>query len=98
MGESMSDQNSQEGFEINYSSLILGFSSAALSYLGYMKETPDGSGMNLKLAKQNIDIIALLKDKTSGNLSDEEQRLTEAVLADLRLKYVEKAKTATKTN
>ncbi len=92
----MSDQNTTQGIEINYSSLILGFSSAALSYLGYMAETPDGGGMNLNLAKQNIDIIALLKDKTSGNLSEEESRLTEAVLADLRLKYVEKAKEASK--
>lgn len=90
------DQNSQQNLEINYSSLVLGFSSAALTYLGYMPSAVEGTGFNLNLAKQNIDIIALLKDKTVGNLTEEEQKLTEAVLTDLRLKYVEKAKSANK--
>ena len=82
----MSD--STNNFEINYSSLILGFSSAALSYLGYLPSNE--VKVDLNLAKQNIDIIALIKDKTVGNLTKEEQRLTENILADLRMKYVEK--------
>jgi hypothetical protein len=45
-------------------------------------------------AQQIIDIIALLRDKTRGNLSRDEDTLLEAILFDLRMKYVEKARPA----
>ena len=57
----MGTQDNSSLPQINYSSLILGFSSAALTYLGYLKN--EDAGVDLNLAKQNIDIIALLKDK-----------------------------------
>ena len=75
---------------IDFTALILGFSTAALGYLGL--SPVDGENMpqkNIGLAKQNIDIIALLKEKTKGNLSPEEETLTDQLLADLQLKYVE---------
>jgi hypothetical protein len=43
---------------------------------------------NLPMAKQTIDIIAMLKDKTKGNLTNEEKNLIENLLSDLRFKYV----------
>ena len=39
-----------------------------------------------------IDIIGMLKDKTQGNLNAGEERLTEDILFDLRMKYVEAVK------
>lgn len=74
---------------VDFSGLILGFCSAALSYLGY-----DGnpSGKNLTLARQNIDIIEMLQLKSKGNLTPEEDRLIIEVLRDLRLKFVEAAR------
>ncbi len=73
---------------VDFSGLILGFCSATLSYLGY----GDGSvGKNLILARQNIDIIEMLKVKTKGNLSDDEAKLIDEVLFDLRAKFVEMA-------
>ena len=71
---------------VDFSGLILGFCSAALSYLGYN----EGSiGKNLILARQNIDIIEILRDKTRGNLTDEEKTLVTEVLLDLKAKFVE---------
>ena len=43
---------------------------------------------NLPLAKQSIDIIEMLKEKTKGNLDPEEEKLLDIVLYDLRMKYV----------
>ena len=74
---------------VDFSGLILGLCSAALSYLGYS----EGSvGKNLILARQNIDIIEMLRAKTKGNLSDEEKTLIEEVSKDLMLKFVEVSK------
>ncbi len=83
--------NSPEG--VDFSGLILGFSSAALYYMG--EATVEGRPApqkNLPLARQNIDIIRLLKDKTKGNLSDEEANLLQQMIADLQLKLVDASK------
>ncbi len=78
---------------IDYESFLLGLSSAALSYLGIdAPEHEKSSKINLELAKQNIDIIALLKEKTKGNLNENEQRLNDQILYDLRLKFSESVK------
>jgi len=91
--ESIKSGAAQQETAVDFSGLILGFSSAALYYLGEApiqgKEKPE---LNLPLAKQNIDIVELLKNKTQGNLSDDETRLVNQVLIDLRLKYVSAAK------
>jgi hypothetical protein len=47
---------------------------------------------DLKAAQQLIDIIGILRDKTRGNLEREEESLLEAILFDLRMKYVELAR------
>jgi len=78
---------------MEFSQLILGFSSAALYYMGQAAlEGRPAPQKNLPLAKQNIDIILLLKQKTSGNLSDEEKGLIEQLLSDLELRYLEAVK------
>lgn len=79
------DQKTHKG-EVDFSGLVLGFCSAALSYMGI---GPENLGKNLTLARQNIDILSLLQEKTKGNLSEDEQRLIEDVLRDLRLRFVE---------
>jgi len=42
----------------------------------------------MALAKQSIDIINLLKDKTKGNLTQEEEKLLDHLLYDLRMRFV----------
>jgi uncharacterized protein DUF1844 len=75
--------------EVNFSSLIFSLSSSALFHLG---EAPDPSTgekkKDLPLAKHTIDIIAMLKEKTQGNLADDEKKFLEIVLSDLQLRYV----------
>jgi hypothetical protein len=84
----------QEMAGVDFSGLVLGFSSAALYYLGEVpvegKTVPE---RNLPLAKQNIDIIHMLSEKTRNNLSKDEEKLLNQVLADLRMKYVDASKT-----
>jgi Domain of unknown function (DUF1844) len=44
---------------------------------------------NLPLARHSIDMLAMLQEKTRGNLSSEEQRLLENGLTELRFRYVQ---------
>lgn len=74
---------------INFSTFILSLNTAALVHLG---EIPDPitqkKQINLLLAKQTIDTLEMLKEKTKGNLSLEEEKLLESILFELKLKYV----------
>ena len=80
--------------ELNFSTFILSLSTSVLVSLG---ELPDPISnqkwINLPVAKQTITIIEILKEKSKGNLTPEEERLVEEMLYDLRLKYVESVKT-----
>lgn len=82
---------------IDFATFILSLSHSALMHLG---EAPhpetDTTEINLPLAKQNIDLLGLLDDKTKGNLSGDEERLLAQVLFDLRMRYMERAKGASK--
>jgi hypothetical protein len=75
---------------LNFSTFILSLSTSALVHLG---ELPDPitntKEVNLPLAKQSISIIEMLKEKTKGNLTPEEDGMIESLLYDVRLKYVQ---------
>lgn len=75
---------------IDFSTFILSLSHSALVHLG---DAPDPESntrrASLPLARQSIDLIALIESKTRGNLTGEEERLITQVLTDLRLRYVE---------
>ena len=75
--------------EVNFSSLIFSLSSSALLHLGEIADPQTGEKKeDLPLAKHSIDIIAMLKEKTKGNLTDEESKFLENILTDLRWRYV----------
>ncbi len=74
--------------QVDFSGLVLGFCSAALSYMGY---SGGETQKNLILARQNIDILDILAQKTLGNLTPDEERLLRDVLQDLKLKFVEQS-------
>jgi hypothetical protein len=77
---------------INFSTFILSLSSSAVYHMGGFQDPYSGkTSMNLELAKQTIDIIALLEAKTRGNLAPDEQKLITHALYDLRMRYVELA-------
>ena len=77
---------------VDFSALILGFSSAALYYMGIAEVSGRAPVVNLPLARQNIDIITMLRDKTIGNLSPEEDSLIKQLIADLQVKFSEVSK------
>ncbi len=83
-------QNLKKAENLDFSGLILGFSSAVLHHLGESTSSLPNARENLELARQNIEIIALLKDKTSGNLTVDEKELIDGVLEDLQKKIAEK--------
>lgn len=79
--------------ELNFATFIVGLSTEALAALGEMPHPATGqSGRDLRAARQLIDILGILRDKTRGNLDRDEESLFEAILYDLRMKYVELAR------
>ena len=78
--------------EIDFTNFILSLSTSALIQLGEIQDPfTQKSTKNLPLAKQTIDLIGMLKGKTKGNLSPEEEKVIEYVLYDLRMRYVKAA-------
>jgi hypothetical protein len=81
--------------EINFSMFLVSLSTQALAALGEMADPVTGkSDRDLEGARQLIDILGVLREKTRGNLDQDEKNLLEAILFDLRMKYVELAKPA----
>ncbi len=78
---------------INFSTFILSLNTAALVHLG---EIPDPitnkKEINLTLAKQTIDTLEMLKEKTKGNLTSEEAKLLQTILYELKLKFLKLVK------
>ena len=78
--------------EVDFVTFILSLSTSALIQLGEIENPASKQpAKNLPLAKQTIDLIGMLQEKTKGNLSPEEQRLMENILFDLRMRYVKAA-------
>lgn len=75
--------------EINFINFIFSLSTSALIQLGEIQDPlTQQQAKNLPLAKQTIDLIGILKEKTKGNLTPDEERLIETVLYDLRMRYL----------
>jgi|WetSurSiteA1Bulk_404760.scaffolds.fasta_scaffold388402_1 hypothetical protein len=77
--------------KINFTTFVLSLNSSALVNLGFETDPLSGrKSTSLPIAKQTIDILAMLEEKTRGNLSDDEKRLMTHILYELRLLYVKK--------
>lgn len=79
--------------EIDFVTFLLSLGSQALVHLG---DIPDPATRkkekNLELAKQTIDLLEILRQKTGGNLTPEEDDVLQNLLADLRMRYVAAAR------
>jgi len=77
--------------EITFSSFIMSLATQALMQLG---ELPPPPGISVPVdpdgAKQTIDIISMLEEKTRGNVDPNEQRLLKEVLHNIRLSFLAK--------
>ncbi len=77
-------------FKIDFSSFILSLYSSGLVQLGKVEDPITGKkNINFDLAKHTIEMIAMLEEKTKGNLTEEENNLLSALLSEIRLAYVE---------
>jgi Domain of unknown function (DUF1844) len=81
--------------DLTFASFVVGLSTEALALMGEMPHPATGERINdLPGSQQLIDIIGILQEKTRGNLTSDEDTLLEAILFELRMKYVEKARRA----
>jgi hypothetical protein len=80
---------------VDFGTFVLSLGSSALVHLGEIQHPESTEAKeNLLLARQVIDLLAMLEEKTKGNLTAEEARFLSDLLADLRLKFVEKSRGA----
>ena len=91
-GESQGEDSPQQETvlpEINFINFLFSISTSALIQLGEIEDPISQQTVkNLPLAKQTIDLIGMLKEKTKGNLNPDEAKLIENILFDLRMRYV----------
>ena len=74
---------------VSFSTLLLSLASSAVLAMGLEKNPQtDKYEKDMDLARFNIDMLALLKEKTKGNLSGEEAAFLDSVISDLQIKFV----------
>jgi len=78
---------------IDFATFVLSLSHSALMHLGEAPNPETGKvEKSLGMARQAIDLISMLEEKTKGNLTGDEERLIGQILYDLRMRYVEQSK------
>lgn len=77
---------------VTFSAFVMSLATTAAVHLGDPDPGSGGAQVDLKAASQMIDILAMLKEKTQGNLDAAEGELVDAMLYELRLRFVEAAK------
>lgn len=88
-----SSQEEREYQPINFSSFVYSMTTAALVHMGLAKDPhTQKTQKNLTQARQEIDLIEMLQEKTKGNLTPDEKNLIENALYELRLRFVEASK------
>jgi hypothetical protein len=82
-----------ESFQIDFSTFIMSLTSSAFYHLGDMPDPATGkTEVNLPAVQQTIDMLIMLREKTKGNLKEDENKLIEQLVYELQVKYVAKTK------
>lgn len=75
--------------ELDFMGFIFSLSTSVLIHFGEMEDPTTGQkSKNLVAAKQTIDLLGILEEKTKGNLTDHEERFLHDILYDLRMRFV----------
>ena len=76
---------------ITFTGFILSLAHTAAVHFGDIADPTTGQAgePNIEAAGQMIEVIALLQEKTKGNLIEPEERLVDDLLYELRLRYVQ---------
>ena len=95
--ESRAQESADEGRVLppaTFGTFLQVMASQCFVFLGAVPNPASGKPEpDLPQAKYTIDLLAIVEEKTRGNLSPEEDRLLQAILCDARLRYVEACKT-----
>ena len=80
--------------EISFNALVLSLATSAAVHFGDVADPASGQKgtSNLEAAGHMIEMLALLEEKTHGNLTDEEKRFLAQALYELRMRYIEAKK------
>jgi hypothetical protein len=85
----MSEDETKRRLPVDFSALVISLAGSAMMHLGEAPNPTTGEkSINLGLARNTIDLLAMLKEKTSGNLDEEETKLMETMLYELRTKFM----------
>jgi hypothetical protein len=69
--------------------LLYMFHTSAMQGLGKIADPTGQLNRNLEYVSQTIDLMAMLKEKTKGNISEEMEKMLNGMLSELRLNYVD---------
>ena len=85
----LKDEEGAQLPKIDFSTFVISLNSSALVQLGILDDPTTGErGKNLLLAKQTIDVLGMMEEKTKGNLNADEANMLKSILYDLRILYV----------
>ncbi len=88
-----STEKETEPFQVDFSTFIMSLTSSAFYHLGDMPDPSTGKKeVNLPAVQQTIDMLIMLREKTKGNLKEDEKKLLEQLVYELQVKYVAKTK------
>jgi len=89
------EQQNTEAQEFDFRAYITSLAMQALIFMGIIPNPMNGDKLekNLDQARLLIDTLAILRDKTAGNLTKEEEDLLNTVLYELQVKFVDEAQT-----
>jgi hypothetical protein len=93
-----SDERSEGGggVAIDFSTFVLSLGTTALYQLGAVGDSESAAEgpvePDLLIARQTIDTLEMLTEKTRGNLTDTESKLLESILYELHMRFVEASK------
>jgi hypothetical protein len=90
MSEAREEQKAEEHYpEVNFISFVLSLSTSVMYHFGdFPDPVSKKAEKNLSAAKQTIDILNMLKNKTVGNLDENEKSLLDGILYELMMRYV----------
>jgi len=86
------DASDKKAFQLDFNALVLSLGSSAIVHLGEAPDPTTGQKSekpDFGMAQQSIDILAMLQEKTRGNLTDDEKKFLEGMLFDLRMLFIQ---------
>jgi hypothetical protein len=96
MGDSDEGPEGRGDIAVDFSTFVLSLGTSALYQLGQVgnpeSEEAEPAEPNLPIARQTIDTLEMLTEKTRGNLTDTESKLLESIVYELHMKFVEASK------